>query len=388
MVAPRAGNNFPGMAITPKALRRGVLPSQQIQALIDDGAVQAGDVEASQLQPASFDLRLGAVAYQMRASLLPGRGATVLDSAGDLVMQELDLSRPQILQKGSVYLIPALESLALPQSVAAKANPKSTTGRLDVFSRLITDHSDQFDWVRAGYGGPVYVEVAPRTFNVRVSRGTKLNQLRFLKGRASQSDASRKAARSGEALVLDKEGNTLKANVLGGVWLTVDLEAEPGAVIGWKARLNTPVVDFEKIDFYDPLEFWEPIRANAKRDLILNPGEFYILNSKERVRIPPAFAAEMVPYDPGMGEFRAHYAGFFDPGFGYGMGDVKGTRAVLEVRSYDVPYLLRDGQSVARLIYETLIEEPSRRYGVDLSSSYQNQYQGLAKQFRRAADQP
>jgi dCTP deaminase len=284
-----------------------------------------------------------------------------------------------------MYIIPAQERLRLPAPVLAKANPKSTTGRLDVFARLITDHADQFDSVKRGYDGPLFVEVSPKTFNIRVRSGTTLNQIRFLIGRASQSDASRKAARMGEVLVYSKTGDPLAANVLRGLWLTVDLDEPSGGVLGWKARSNTPVVDLSQLDYYEPLDFWEPIHSTAAKDLILNPGEFYILSSKERIRIPPGFAAEMVPYDPAMGEFRAHYAGFFDPGFGYGTGDLHGTRAILEVRSHDVPYLLKDGHNIARLVYEDLVETPTKLYGEDLPSSYQNQYMGLAKQFRRSA---
>jgi dCTP deaminase len=361
------------------------LPYQRIQALIESGAIYGDDLDELQIQPASLDLRLGDVAYQVGASLLPGKKARVLEAAEWLQMQTIDLTKPQILLKGCVYLIPAKEVLNLPRGVMAKANPKSTTGRLDVFARLIADNADQFDRVENGYRGPVFIEVAPKTFNIKVRAGTKLNQLRFLLGRPSQWDASQRAAQAGEALVYSKRGEPLSATVRRGVWLTVDLAEEPGSTLGWKARSNTPVVDFDLIDYYDPAEYWEPIHANPRGDLILNPGEFYILGSKERVRVPPSFAAEMVPYDPAMGEFRAHYAGFFDPGFGYGSGDVQGTRAILEVRSHDVPYLLRDGQSIARLVYEGLTEVPAKLYGEDLPSSYQDQHLGLAKQFRRSS---
>lgn len=367
-----------------RARSRGVLPYQRIRSLLDEGAVTGEATEEVQLQPASLDLRLGDVAYQVSASLLPGKKAGVLEASERLHMQTLDLSKPQILLKGCVYIVPAQESLNLPRGMMAKANPKSTTGRLDVFARLITDHADQFDRVEVGYRGPLYIEIAPKTFNVKVQAGTKLNQLRFLFRRPMQWDASRQALES-EALVFSKTGEPLAATISRGVWLTVDLTSDSGGSIGWKARSNTPVIDFELIDHYEPSEYWEPIHANRTGDLILNPGEFYILASKERVRVPPAFAAEMVPYDPAMGEFRAHYAGFFDPGFGYGPDNPPGTRAILEVRSHDVPYLLRDGQSIARLMYEGLTDMPEKLYGQGLPSSYQDQHLGLAKQFRRPA---
>lgn len=385
VVSPRAGSLLPGMQSTSKPATRGVLPYQSIRKRIESGAIQGdGDgIEESQVQPASLDLRLGDVAYQVRASVLPGKHAGVLDAASELIIQELSLCQSQVLQKGGVYLIPVLETLKLPPGLTGRANPKSTTGRLDVFARLITDGADQFDSVAQEYRGALYVEVAPKTFHVRVRRGTRLNQLRFLSKRPAQLDASQKAARAGEPLVYSKQGDPLKATIRRGVWLTVDLAETPGEVIGWKARLNAPVVDFDEVDFYDATDFWEPILAQERPHLILNPGEFYLLGSREKVRVPPAFAAEMIPYDPAMGEFRAHYAGFFDPGFGFGaQGEIHGTRAILEVRSYDVPYLLRDGQSIAHLVYEGLLETPSKLYGAGVASSYQQQRLGLGKQFR------
>ena len=381
MVTARAATQLPGIERTPSSRTRGVFPSQHIEALISSQAVGGPDVEDAQVQPASLDLRLGNVAYQVRASVLPGKD-TVLDAANEVLVQELDLTRSQVLQRGAVYLIPAQESLKLPRSVSAKANPKSTTGRLDVFARLITDRAEQFDTIRSGYQGDLYIEVSPKTFNVKVRAGTRLNQIRFLYGRPQQDDASKKAALAGEALVYSKSGEPQKATVSRGLWLTVDLTGTTDGPIGWRARNNAPVVDFDLVNNYEPYEFWEQLTHTNGR-LILNPGDFYILSSRERVRVPPAYAAEMVPYDPAMGEFRAHYAGFFDPGFGYGEGKIEGTRAVLEVRSYDVPYLLRDGQNIARLVYEQLREVPDKLYGVDVPSSYQNQFLGLGKQFRR-----
>jgi len=383
MVTARAATQFPGLESVSRPSSRGVLPSQRIQELVERGAIIADAIEDVQIQPASLDLRLGRTAYQVRASILPGPNTTVLEAAREVLVQELNLSDSQVLQKGSVYLIPAQESLKLPRGVSAKANPKSTTGRLDVFARLITDRADQFDNIKRAYAGDLYIEVAPKTFNVRVREGTRLNQIRFLHGRPLFDDASKKAAEAGEVLVYSPSGEPMKANVHRGLWLTVDLHGSAGDIVGWRARTNTPVIDFDLVDHYDPNEFWEPISSDIKGRLILNPGDFYILGSRERVRVPPAYAAEMVPYDPAMGEFRAHYAGFFDPGFGFGRGQVEGTRAVLEVRSYDVPYLLRDGQNIARLVYEQLSEPPQRLYGVDVPSSYQDQFLGLGKQFKR-----
>jgi dCTP deaminase len=340
-------------------------------------------IDDSQIQPASIDLRLGKTAIQVRASFLPGKDEPVLRALQGLEIQRLDLTQGTVLQKGAVYIIELQESLALDRDTLAKANPKSTSGRLDVFARLITDFGTQFDRISRGYHGPLYAEISPKTFSVLVREGTKINQLRFLKGVPHSSDSSRKASVGGEPLVYDASGEPIQATVFSGLWFSVDLEGPSAAeVVGWKARKDAPVIDLEKLDFYEPGDFWEPVARPPDRRLILHPGDFYILGSKERVRVPPVYAAEMVPYDPAMGEFRVHYAGFFDPGFGYGEGELMGTRAILEVRSHDLPYALRDGQHVGRLVYEQLRSRPERLYG-QAGSSYQYQQLGLSKQFKQ-----
>jgi len=377
---PGSPRLFPESGRELRSADRGVLPLEHIQELIADGVLHAEQpFEESQLQPASIDLRLGTTAIQVRASFLPGPEGTVEDAAAPLLIQRLDLSEGAIFQPGSVYIVPLMESLTLRSpELLAKANPKSTTGRLDVFARLITDHAERFDVVARGYRGPLYAEIAPKTFTVRVRAGTKLNQLRFLQSHAGEQHASRKASRD-QQLVWDEAGQPVAAMVDEGLWFSVDLKG-PDEVVGWRARRNTPVLDLEKIGYYDPYDFWEPVRRTDQ--LILQPDEFYILGSRERVRVPPAYAAEMVPYDQAMGEFRVHYAGFFDPGFGYGGGEIRGTRAVLEVRSYEVPYALKHGQRIGRLMYQPMLAEPGRLYGAT-GSSYQDQGLGLSKHFRR-----
>jgi dCTP deaminase len=364
---------------------RGVLPFEHLQELVSSGVVSAPvGFEDDQLQPASIDLRLGRRALQVRASFLPGRSSTVLEAAQDLLIQEIDLEGGAVLQKGAVYIIPVLETLDLRRGATgllAKANPKSTTGRLDVFARLITDYADQFDLIERGYTGPLYAEVSPKTFHVRVQVGTRLNQLRFLRGRSATSHASRRASED-EALVFDEHGEPMKATVDEGIWFSVDLSGSATeGIIGWKAKSETAVIDLDRVGYYDPLEFWDPVRPS--KQLILTPDAFYILGSKERVRVPPTYAAEMLPYDQAMGEFRVHYAGFFDPGFGYGSGELQGTRAILEVRSHEIPYALKDGQRIGRLMYERMLAVPERLYGVNVGSSYQQQGLGLSKQFKR-----
>ncbi len=365
---------------------KGVLPAEKIKELINSGYLNTPQrILEDQVQPASIDLRLGARAYRVRASFLPGRHATVMRKIETLKMHEIDLSSSAVLEKGCVYIIPLIESLRLPPEISARANPKSTTGRLDIFTRLISDYGTEFERVQAGYKGNLYVEVVPRTFSVLVREGTKLNQLRFIRGfDPPHSDQKLDKLDRAETLVYMPNDEPVDATISEGLRISIDLQGISGdKVIGYRAKQHAPLIDLEKINYYDPKDFWETIYAPKSEGLLLNPDDFYILLSKEKVRIPPDHAAEMVAYDPSVGEFRIHYAGFFDPGFGYGNNDIKGTHAVLEVRSHEVPFLLEDGQFVGRLIYEKLLGRPKKTYGVDIGSSYQSQGLSLSKQFKR-----
>ncbi len=365
---------------------RGVLPSQDIRKLIAEGAISASEpVEDRQVQPASLDLRLGDTAYRLQASFLPGPGATVQDKLQHLSMTRLDLSRPTVLERGCVYLVPILEELRLPRELSAKANPKSTTGRLDVFTRLIADYGTEFEHVPKGYCGPLYAEIVPRTFSVIVHPGLSLSQLRFIKGRAPSSDAQLTRLDREERLIYLDETTPGEALIRDGLQLSVSLQGERETeVVAYKGRKNAPLIDLRQVDRYDAAEFWASICSRPDGRLILNPGDFYILASRERVRVPPRFAAEMVPIDPSVGEFRIHYAGFFDPGFGYGKSDIPGTRAVLEVRAHEVPFVIEHGQVVGRLVYSHVLDVPDKIYGVSIGSSYQRQELALSKQFRRS----
>ncbi|MBI5875703.1 MAG: 2'-deoxycytidine 5'-triphosphate deaminase [Deltaproteobacteria bacterium] len=365
----------------------GIFPSQKIEEMIKAGCISAKmPISDSQIQPASIDLRLGAVAYRVRASFLPGEKATVRSKVDDLVMHEIDLSKPSVLEKGCVYIVPLMEELHLPSAISGKANPKSTTGRLDVFTRLIVDHGTEFERVPPGYKGKLYVEVVPRTFSILIKEGMKLNQLRFVCGNGGdESDAKLNKLDKKEKLVYSEDDMPLEAKISQGLRISIDLQGkDENEIIGYRAKSHTPLVNLEKIAHYDPMEFWEPLYRPKKSSIVLNPNDFYILMSKEKVRVPPDFAAEMVAYDPAVGEFRIHYAGFFDPGFGYGNDDIKGTRAVLEVRSHEVPFILEDGQIVGRLIYERLLAAPQKIYGKNIGSSYQSQGLSLSKQFKRS----
>ncbi|MDE2488912.1 MAG: 2'-deoxycytidine 5'-triphosphate deaminase [Alphaproteobacteria bacterium] len=331
--------------------RPGILPSQSIEALIAAGAITSETpFDPDQVQPASLDLRLGSRVWRVRASFLPGRGRKVVERIREVAMHELDLEAGAVLERGCVYIAELQERLALPAGVSARANPKSSTGRVDVFVRLLSDGTPAFDDVAEGYRGPTFIEIAPQTFSVLVRRGTRLNQLRLKQGVP-------------ERLRIESVG--------------VDLS---DGVAGFRARRHAPVVDLDKEDGHDPRHYWEPM-IPREGQLLLDPGEFYILASKEAVEIPVTEAAEMTPIDPSVGEFRVHYAGFFDPGFGTDEAHGKGSRGVLEVRSHETPFILEDGQTVARLVYEPLTERPQRLYG-DLGSHYQRQGLKLSKHFR------
>jgi len=360
----------------------GIVPSQALRALINREIQAALPIAEDQIQPASLDLRLGEVAYRVRASFLPGPNATVMEKLDDLSMHRIDLTGGAVLERGCVYIIPLIEHLALRKRTSAIANPKSSTGRLDIFARLITDHGSEFDRVRPRYQGPLYAEVSPRTFSILVRAGTRLVQLRVRRGSPRSSDTALRELQEQHQLVGADSGSAVVRH--GGVAFTVDLAGDPGTgIIGYKARHHAGLIDVEKIAHYDPLDFWEPIAAGRHRALVLNPDDFYILASKEAVVVPPDHAAEMLAYDTLVGEFRVHYAGFFDPGFGTAETGGAGSKAVLEVRSHEVPFLVEDGQVVGRLIYERLTARPDKLYGTPIGSSYQKQALRLSKQFRQ-----
>lgn len=363
---------------------KGILPDRMIGALAAQGCILTEtEFVPGQIQPASLDLRLGAVAYRVRASFLPG-STTVARRIDELKLHEFPLADGAVLETGCVYIVPLLESLALPEDIAAAANPKSSTGRLDVFTRVIADETRGFDRIEPGYHGPLYAEISPRTFPVLVREGSRLSQIRFRRGHAVLDAEALRALHKRERLV-DSDA----ADVGEGVAVSVDLsghlagvDGKSTGIVGYRAKRHTGLIDVERRAGYSVHDFWEPMIARPDRSLVLDPNEFYILASKEAVQVPPDYAAEMVPFDPLVGEFRVHYAGFFDPGFGYAGAGGKGARAVLEVRSREVPFILEHGQIVGRLIYERMLARPERLYGQGIGSNYQAQSLKLSKHFR------
>ena len=359
----------------------GILPSQEIEYLIraSKEIVAIEPIQGEQIQPASLDLRLGNVAYRVRASFLAGRNARVQDRLADLEMHKMDISEGAVLERGCVYIVPLLEALALKKRTSAMGNPKSSTGRLDVFTRLITDYGTEFDRVREGYNGPLYAEVSPRTFSVLVRKGSRLNQLRIRRGNPPTGDDTLRRLQEEHQLV----DSITAEEIRNGVPVSMDLLGDrSGGVIGYKAKGHTGLIDVDRVRHYDVHDFWEPVLAPRKGGLVLDPSDFYILASRESVKVPPMLAAEMVAYDALVGEFRVHYAGFFDPGFGDPKAGGQGSRAVLEVRSFELPFVIEHGQVVGRLVYERLTAPPAKLYGAGLKSSYQRQGIALSKHFK------
>ena len=367
----------------------GILPSQ----LLRDAIERTREIRSlepildDQIQPASLDLRLGAVAHRVRASFLPGPEHTVQETLNRLSLHTLDLRDGAVLERDCVYIVPLLEHLALRYRTSGAANPKSSTGRLNVFARVITDRGTEFDAIRSNYSGPLYVELSPRSFSIRVRQGSRLVQLRVRRGRPTSSNAALRRLHDEVGFDIVPPGQPIRQELIeGGLAVTVDVVGtQRRGFVGYKARKHAPVIDVDRINHYSVREFWDPVYTRNNAGIILDPDDFYILASREAVAIPTDQAAEMLAYDTLVGEFRVHYAGFFDPGFGMPETGGAGSRAVLEVRSHEVPFLIEHGQIVGRLVYERLITRPDRLYGGAIGSSYQRQGLALSKHFKKAA---
>jgi dCTP deaminase len=373
-----------------KEATTGLLPSQVLREAVALGReiLSPQPIGDDQIQPASIDLRLGEVAYRVRASFLPGSHASVRDKLDQLSMHRIDLTAGAVLEKDCVYIVPLFEFLSLRKRTSAAANPRSSIGRLDVFARVITDGGTEFDRVREGYKGPLYAEVSPRAFSILVRTGSRLVQLRIRRGSPAFSDtALRRLHEEVRLLKAEVGGLREREAIRNGLAFTVNVAGdEANGIVGFKARRHTGVIDVDRVGHYDPREFWEAVYAHSgpadRGGVVLDPNDFYILASREAVMVPPDHAAEMLPYDNFVGEFRVHYAGFFDPGFGVPEIGGAGSRAVLEVRSHEVPFLIEHGQTLGRLVYERLIARPDKLYGSPIGSSYQSQGLALSKVFK------
>ncbi|HMB75344.1 MAG TPA: 2'-deoxycytidine 5'-triphosphate deaminase [Kiloniellaceae bacterium] len=367
----------------PRERQSGIWPTQQIKAAIEIGDIRAAEaVLPEQIQPASLDLRLGGVAYRVPASFLPGRHATVADKLKLFAEEKIDLEQGAVLQTGCVYLVPLMETIRFKKRVSGVANPKSSTGRLDVFARVITDYGMEFDRIPEKYSGPLWLEVAPRSFNVRLRRGSRLTQVRIKSGSPPSSDSFARRLNEECRFIPTDDG---PANIKdGAIALSVDLKGDPvTGIVGYRAKRTADHIDLDKINHYDREAFWDCVYRPDRGGIILETDAFHILATKEAVAVPGDVAADMVAYDTQVGEFRVHYAGFFDPGFGYSGNTAVGTPVVLEVRSHEVPFMIDDGQIVGRVLLERLTEPTSTPYGAGIGSSYQGQALTLSKHFKR-----
>lgn len=367
----------------------GILPAHSIRDMLSEGQISSvKQLDDDQVQPASLDLRLGEKAFRVQASFLPGAHKTVAQRLAELSLHEFDLANGAVLETNCVYIVPLLESVKLNANISAMTNPKSSTGRIDVFTRVITDYGQEFDKIPAGFKGQLYAEISPRTFPILVRTGSRLSQVRFRLGAPSHNDQELKKLHESHILVQLPDDSELDINIDQGIAFRVDLkgietDGQTGPnLVGYRAKRHAGLIDVDKKAGLSIGKYWEPIYANDSLSLILDPDQFYILASKEAVHVPPHFAAEMVPYNTLVGEFRVHYAGFFDPGFGHDAAGGHGSRGVLEMRSHDVPFILEDGQIIGRLVYEKLTDTPEELYGQLSTSNYQAQGLKLSKHFR------
>jgi len=392
MTTSAAGVGSQSGASDAPAVAAGVLPAQRLREAIADEWLVAGAwrIPDESVQPASVDLRLGERAWALRCSFLPDSDSTVEEKAQDLAFEEIDLRDGATLERDRPYLVPLVEALRLPDEVRAKANPKSSTGRLDVFTRVLTDRNHRFDEIAAGYSGQLYLEVVPRTFAIRVKTGLALNQVRLIDGDGRLSDRQLLDLH-GQAPLLFRDSRALEPGSLSlgdGLFLSLDASGGPQSTVGYRAKKNSLPIDLTRVGMLRWQDYWEPVHPEAKQRIVLEPEVFYLLLSAEGVSIPPSYAAEMLAYDPTAGELRTHYAGFFDPGFGYSRKrQTLGSRAALEVRARDVSFMVEHGQPVCKLAFERMSEEPDVLYGEDVGSNYQGQQTMLSKHFLgQAAD--
>ncbi len=369
--------------------KSGYLPCQLIEQAHHQGMIHSQEpIESSQIQPVSLDLRLGPKAYRIQCSFLP-ENEPVETKLKEICLYDFDITDGGILEKNAIYLIPLMEELALPSSLYGLANPKSSTGRLDMFTRVIVDKGHRFDEIPRGYRGKLYLEVISRSFPVKVHAGLSLNQLRLTYAQSpTLGKQGLELKYKNHPILFDRNGFVIpfdQIKVESGIYISLDISGDQlESIIAYKAKTNSTVIDLSKIRHYKADEFWEPIYRNKKNRLILEPESFYIMMSKERVCIWPDWLAEMIAYEPNSGELRTHYAGFFDSGFGWNGTDElmnQGTRAVMEVRPHDVPFMVEDGQTFCRLKFEKVVERPEKVYGLALNSNYHSQGLALSKYF-------
>ena len=393
-----APQHAPKNATENNVLKNGILNRDHIAQAINKGYITSKDkIDDKQIQPASLDLRLGHRGFRLKASFLPGPKGKVEPKAKSLSLHSFELKDAMMLEANCTYLIELAESLALPKNISAIANPKSSTGRIDVFVRLITDYGHYFDSAQAGYHGKLWLEITPRSFGIIIHPHSLLAQLRLRRGRPAFDNYRLNDLHKRQSLAFVKHDSAqsykgqahkgrswqdeMALNINNGLLLSVDLLGRDG-LCGYRAKSYTPMIDIDRVNHYAIDDFWDEMTPPKNGRLILEPDRFYILASREAVRIPPSHSAQMVAFDSQIGEFRAHYAGFFDPGFGFACDG--GAHAVLEIRSRETAFFLEDGQTIGRLIFERLLEplgQTQSHYDQLSSAHYQGQGLALSKHF-------
>ena len=368
------------MNILTNKIYNGTLNYQDYNLLIRNKYIFSKDkIPPGSIQPASIDLRLSKYAYEVRSSFL-SKNNKVKDVLKEYMIKKIDINNGYLFKKNKTYIVEIEENLNLDINISGKCNPKSSTGRLDIFCRVITDFNSEFEVIKNGYKGKIYLEITSKTFNVVLFKGDKLNQLRLRNKKTLYlNDTSLCNLNKKIPLIYDKNSNSINPIIKNGIKISADIDTKE-SIVCYKAKKNSPKIIFNKINYYNIKEFWIPIKKDRNKSIIIEPNEFYILKSKEKICIPSNLAAEMIPYDTNMGEFRVHYAGFFDPGFGL---NNFGSHAVLEIKTHEVPFAISDDQNVARLIFEKLAHKPDKIYGYEINSNYQNQELKLSKNFKQ-----
>jgi len=351
---------------------KGPLVYEDYLSLYNKKKIQSLYFKKSQIQPSSIDLSLSDECYEIKTSFL-SPDSKVRDKLNKIYSKKINLKTSKIFKKNKTYIVRLNETLHLNNSISGHCNPKSSTGRLNIFCRTILDYCDEYEKIPKNYNGEIFLEITTRSFDIKISKGDKLNQMRLRKKTNNYlNDKDLKKINKRNALIFTNKKNIIE----NGLRISVDLSND-NKICAYVAKKTSLNINFSKISFYEIKKFWKPLKP-VNNSLIIEKNKFYILKSREKIRIPSNLAGEMIPYDTGIGDFRAHYAGFFDPGFG----DPKGSYAVLEVKTNELPFILEDGQTIARIKYEKLNKKTFLVYGSIINSNYQNQKLALSKHFK------
>lgn len=369
--------------LNPPTSTKGVLASQEIRELIHKGHIKHADEKS--IRPASLDLTITSEVYRLEEMFLPKSGETIRDILKNARPSAHHLSHP--LERNVLYLARLQEHLSLPDGIHCVCNPKSSTGRVDIQVRVLADGVPRYDAVMpGGYDGDLWLLMSPKSFPVKIDAGESLSQIRFVRGSSRVTEEEIEETLTAHDLLWDIEGKPLResgrlSDQDGSLILGIDVSRD---LVGWECLGLHRILDLSKRGHYYAEEFFRPLRRTGDHIRLQNNG-FYILYTRERVQVPPHLACEMVPMDERSGEFRVHYAGFIDPGWGWGIdGSANGRRLVLEIRPFE-DIVLRDGQPVGKIKFEKMSSRPDQVYD-QIDSNYINETElpRLSKHFRAA----